>query len=53
VAETVELRADPPELGGDELVVVDQLVLAERAARGRPGMRSAITRVPKNGIPAS
>ena len=50
VAEAVELGAHLADLGGDELVVPDDLVPAERSAGGVPGMRITNWRVPNSGI---
>ena len=49
VAEPVELGPDLADLAGDELVVVDEPVVAERPAVGVPGMRTE-TREPNRGM---
>ena len=54
MAEAVELRPDLADLGGDELVVVDELVLAERAAgraAGNAQREGALRRT--SGMPCS
>ena len=49
VAGTVELGADLAELGRHVLVVVDELLAAERPPVGRPGMMSFQLREPNAG----
>ena len=50
VARTVELGADLTDLGGDQLVVEDQAVAAERPAGRRARNVSRNPRAPKNGM---
>ena len=53
MAEAVELGADLADLGGHEIVVVDHLVVAERAASGCPGDAESEDPRPESGMPAS